>query len=222
MKRDVLAVKRPVQRGTIVDWDDMELIWHHAFNDELRVDIRDHPLLLTEAPLNPKANREKIIQVAFESFDAPAIYVAHQAVLSLYAASARTTGLVLDCGYDTTYAVPIYESLALPHATVRLDLAGRDVTDSLAKSLTDNGYSIATTAARDVVREIKEKLCYVALDFEQELRTAKFPSGLELSHELPDGKVVSVGNERYVLMFRCLPDISFMDIDQRTRARDPL
>merc|ERR1712180_348282 len=125
----------------------------------------EQPVLLTEAPLNPKANREKMTQIMFETFNMPAMYVAIQAVLSLYA-SGRATGIVMDAGDGVSHGVPVYEGYALPHAILRLDLAGRELTNYLMKILTERGYSFTTTAAAS--------------------------TSLEKSYELPDGQVITM------------------------------
>jgi len=211
--RGVLTLRYPLEHGIVLHWEDMEKIWHHTFYNELRVDPREQPVMLTEAPLNPKANRERLTKTMFEVFEVPGMHVSIQAVLSLYA-SGRTTGVVLDSGDGVSHTVPVYEGYAVPHAIGRLNLAGRDLTARLERLLMERGMTFTTTAEREIVRDMKEKLCFVAEDFDAALeaaddRSKKFKVGPEQSDkevpfELPDGRIVTVGSER----FRC-PEVLF-------------
>lgn len=157
------------------------------FQDELSTFSEEHPVLLTEAPLNPRKNREKAAEIFFETFNVPALFVSMQAVLSLYA-TGRVTGVVLDAGDGVTHAVPIYEGFAMPHSIMRIDVAGRDVTRYLKMLIRKEGFNFRTTAEFEIVRMIKEKVCYLAgnLQKEESIDTDK------VAYVLPDGNTLDV------------------------------
>ena len=102
--RGDLSIKHPIQHGIITDWRDVETIWHHTFFRELRVAPELISVLLTEQPMNPKGNREKTIQVMFETFNTRSVYLCICPLLSLYA-SGRTTGLVLELGAGVSHGM---------------------------------------------------------------------------------------------------------------------
>ena len=135
------------------------------------------------------------------------MYVSIQAVLSLYSAG-RTTGIVCDSGDGVTHTVPIYEGFSIPHAVSRIQLAGRDLTAFMAKLLTENGHNFVSTAELEIVRDIKEKTCFVAEDFEATMKEYQNSSAGQKSYELPDGTQISVGNSR----FRC-PELLFKPLE---------
>lgn len=184
-------------------------IWHHTFYDKLQVAPEEHPILLTEASLNPK-DHEKMTQIMFETFAVPAIQVGSPAPLSLYA-SGRTTGIVLDSGNGISQSVPISEGYIIPNCTNQLNWAGCDLTDYLVSIMNKKQrffYGFADSSACELARDIKEKMCYVALDFEQEMALASSTSAKEKCYELPDGNTTVLNDERFLCpeaLFQSIP-----------------
>ncbi|XP_046500040.1 actin-7 [Equus quagga] len=136
-----LNLQRPISRATITNWDNMEKIWHHSFYQVLRIAPEQHPLMVTEPPLNSMSVKDRMSQILFESFNVPALYLANQGVLSLYSSG-------------------------------------------------------QTSADREYVRDVKEKCCYVALDFDKEKEEASPPSSAQ-KYQLPDGREIHLGQERF-------------------------
>ncbi|CAO3653263.1 unnamed protein product [Cunninghamella echinulata] len=192
-KRDTLALFYPMERGKVTEWSEMIKIFRQTYYDELHITPNEHPVLLTDNPATPCYDRELLSYIMFETYNIPAMYIAPSTSLSLYAAG-KTTGCVVDSGDGVTRAICIYNGYSLPHTLKRLYTAGCDVSDYLAKILAERN-SFYTTDDRAIAREIKEKYGYVALDYEKEINT--IPSDLNKSYELPDGQIITIGNERF-------------------------
>jgi len=168
--------------------------------------------MLTEPPMNPKQNREKMVEVMFEHYGFQGVYIAIQAVLVLHA-QGLLTGVVVDSGDGVTHIVPVYEGFSLPHLTRRLDIAGRDITKYLIKLLQLRGYAFNRTADFETVRQIKEKLCYVSYDLELDKALSEDTTVLVENYTLPDGRVIRLGSERFEAP-ECLFQPHLVDVDQ--------
>ncbi len=194
--KESLILEYPIERGLVKNWLELEDIIQNVFS-ELKVSPENHNILLTASPLATKLHREKVVEVIFEKFSTPATYIASPAVLSLHAYGI-TTGISVDCGAGICHAVPVYEGHPIQHAIVSLDFAGRDLDLSLARLMNNRGFSFTTTTDLEIVRDIKERFAFVAFDFEQEMANSTYsPEVLERSYTLPDGRVITVGNEQF-------------------------
>jgi actin-related protein 2 len=182
--RQYLNLTYPMDNGIIKDWESMQALWEHTFTKELSINPADHKILLTEPPMNPKRNRERMVEVMLEHFGFQGVSVAIQAVLTLYA-QGLTTGVVVDSGDGVTHIVPIYDGYALPHLTKRLDIAGRDITKHLCKLMFHRGYAFNSTSDFEVVREVKEKFCYVSCDLAEDRKLAAETTFLVESYTVP-------------------------------------
>ncbi|KAL7541622.1 hypothetical protein ACHAWF_006989, partial [Thalassiosira exigua] len=196
--RGAFLLERPMERGRVVEggWDAMELLWEHLYApSNLNAKVDEHPVLLTEQPHNPTSHRDRLAEVFFETFRAPALFVAPPAVLGLYA-SGRTTGVVLDVGEGVTHCIPVYEGYALPHSVVRSDLAGIDVTQRLQLLMRKGGVNLATTAEADFCAKMKEEVCYVSHRPLGAEEGGGGGGGADASskarYQLPDGQVVDL------------------------------
>ncbi|XP_036315366.1 actin-like protein 9 [Pipistrellus kuhlii] len=200
LARPQLTLVKPIRNGILVDWLAAEFIWRHLLEHDLGIATQDHPLLFSDQPFSPLTNREKLVEVAFESLCSPAMYVASQPVLSVYA-HGRVSGLVVDVGHGVTTTTPVFQGYHLPHATERLDLAGAHLTAFLAEMLLGAGLPLGQQDL-DVVERIKHCCCYVAPDFQK--AQALPEQECQLSLQLPDGRAVTLGKE----LFQC-PELLF-------------
>lgn len=190
--RAQLQVNYPMENGIVRNWDDMCHVWDYTFGPKkMNIDPTNTKVLLTEPPMNPLKNTEKMIEVMFEKYGFDSTYIAIQAVLTLYA-QGIISGVVIDSGDGVTHICPVYEGFTLPHLTRRLDIAGKDITRYLIKvsyifsyflnHLNNNvyhiqllllrGYAFNHTADFETVRMLKENLCYIGYDIEMEQRLA--------------------------------------------------
>ena len=219
-KAGILTLEHPIKRGIITNWDDMERIWHSIFYNELMIDPAEHPVLLTEVPepsyckrlmLKWKTSREKMMQIMFESFSVVSFYVAAQPALSLMGAG-RDTGIVLEAGAGVIHTVPIYEGYRIREGIMRLPFGGHDLDNYLQQLLNERGYTL-TNSAKETCN-IKEKLCYVALDFDEQLKKAEGSSQCNIDYTLADGSIITIASERFrcpELLFK--PDLNGFELD---------
>ena len=194
-KRGILNLSYPIRGGVVRDWDGLEKLWEHTLLNELRADPSSSPLFLTEPPLLPKSDREQMVQLLFEKFQVPAVYLAGQASLVLHALGQRS-GLVVDLGHGVTHAVPIYDGFCYSHAVQRLDVAGQQLSERMALLLQQSGSAMLSSAEKDIAQHIKETQAYVALDPAQEIQRAALGHGCA-AYTMPDGRVVRLGSERF-------------------------
>jgi len=193
-KKPLLSIFKPIKVGVIEDMENMEKIWDYTYQNELMVDRKEHPALLTEPPLNDPKKREQLMTVFFENIEVNHFYLSITSVLGLYS-TGRTTGLVLDSGAGVTHTVPVYEGFALPFATNQLPIAGDVLTEYLKHLLIkEAGIKVNESdpsIMEDIEKKIKEKICYVAFDIDTSRKESDDKDKV-IHHTLPDGQTFSI------------------------------
>lgn len=203
-KREYLNIRNPICSGTITNWDEIELVWNHIFQTELHVSTNERPILMSEAPYSSNSQREKIVQMMFETFNVPSYYTYASPILAMYA-SGTTTGCIVESGEGLTTVMPIYNGISIPGATIRDGMSGQDVTDYFAEKLSKHGPSLISSSDRSTARELKERLGYILKDYDHgNSAMVDEDTTVNRTYELPDSTVLTVGRER----FQC-PEIIF-------------
>ena len=181
----------------VTNWDDMEKIYNYIFTDKLKVDPFEHKVIFTEPLINPKKNREKLVEIMFETFNVLGVSVILQVISDLYAAG-KFTGFVVDSGEGLTQFAAIGDGYVLSESSMKINLSGGEATNYMLKLLQELGLNLIIDE-KGKAKEIKEKACYVALDFEEEMKSVEI-----FDYELPDGNKVVIEDQR----IRC-PEVFF-------------
>eukprot|EP00760_Papus_ankaliazontas_P011905 PhM_4_TR15107/c0_g1_i1/m.63468/K05692/ACTB_G1; actin beta/gamma 1 len=197
--RDRLSIIRPVDRGEVKDWDVMEKMLRSMYTDILKFEASEPnmPLLLSEAALVPREQRERLAQLLFENVGVQSLYFSLSPVMSLYS-SGRTTGMVVEMGYGTCTTVPVFEGFGLFHSILQMKFAGSDLTQFMAETITKSGTKLAQADEKEVAAFVKEKLCEVPRDRET-YHGLVADRDDTAEYELPDGTKVVIGPQRYTL-----------------------
>ena len=196
-KFGILDISYPIQGGVVVNWDEMERIWANTFYGELKIAPEEHNLLLTESPFITRKDREKTLEMMFETFNCASTYIVAQSVLAAYSVG-KSTGISIDCGHTSLNFAPIYEGFLQRHCVQHIPIAGKDINDILINLLIKNGQVIESKMQKQSIIKAKELYCYFAQNYEQEENDFENIKDEETKEwELPDKRKIKIGKERF-------------------------
>ncbi|PZC77714.1 hypothetical protein B5X24_HaOG203081 [Helicoverpa armigera] len=195
-KRGISTMVWPVREGMIQDWDEMEKMWHYIFYKELHVPPESTRIMHSVHPLTAKADKQRMAEILFESFDINALYIAKSPTLVLNAYG-RTSGVVCETGYACSYVAPVFEGFPLKYATITSPVTGKMLSERLQKLMFKAGYSFTTPYEIDLIDQIKRAICYVSQDYAVELAQSTGHDS-KAKYDLPDGQHILLGQERFL------------------------
>ncbi|KAL6974169.1 Actin-related protein 6 [Sarracenia purpurea var. burkii] len=191
------AVRRPFDRGYLINPDLQREIWSHLFTTVLRINPSLSSLLLVEPLFNLPSVQRAVDELVFEEFGFKSLFVADSpSLVHLYEASRRPyglvsktqTSLVVDCGFSFTHAAPVFQNFTMNYAVKRLDLGGKALTNYLKELVSYRSVNVMDETF--IMDEVKEKLCFVSLDVARDLKIARRAGRdncLRCTYVLPDG-----------------------------------
>ena len=190
-KYEIMNFSYPIQRGEVTDWDKFENLMHYLLYSEMKVVPEEVSILITESPRTSRENREKLTEILFETFNVKRLHIANSSMLGLFSYG-KTSGLIVDSGFNITSTVPVYEGYPLSHASIRINIGGEDLSKNLLSMIQNNlDETYIDTKGRILADDIKEKLGYLLLnpDDGDDVK--------DVTYELPDGKKIALSKELY-------------------------
>ena len=188
---EIMNFSYPIQRGEVTDWDKYENLMHYLLYSEMRVVPEEISILITEGPRTSRKNREKLTEILFETFNVKRLHIANSSMVGLYSYG-KTSGLIVDSGYNVTSTVPVYEGYPLAHASLKINIGGEDLSKNLLSMITDKlDETYVDMKGRFLADDIKEKLGFVLLN-QDDADDVK-----DSTYELPDGKKIELGSELF-------------------------
>ena len=188
---EIMNFSYPIQRGEVTDWDKYENLMHYLLYSEMRVVPEEISILITEGPRTSRKNREKLTEILFETFNVKRLHIANSSMVGLYSYG-KTSGLIVDSGYNVTSTVPVYEGYPLAHASLKINIGGEDLSKNLLSMIQNNlDETYVDMKGRFLADDIKEKLGFVLLN-QDDADDVK-----DSTYELPDGKKIELGSELY-------------------------
>ena len=190
-KYEIMNFSYPIKRGEVTDWDEFENLMHYLLYREMKVVPEEVSILITESPRTSRENREKLTEILFETFNVKRLHIANSSMVGLFSYG-KTSGLIVDSGFNVTSTVPIYEGYPLSHASIRINIGGEDLSKNLLSMIQSNlDETYIDIKGRILADDIKEKLGYLLLN-QDDADDVK-----DVTYELPDGKKIELSNELY-------------------------
>ena len=197
--RSLLELTYPMEEGVIKNANDMELLWNYVLTKKLglvKSDLYERKILMTEAPSNPTKNKVDMAEILFEKIGIGYFNIEPQAKMTIFC-EGEETGVVLDSGDGVTHVIPIAHNYLLHHNIKRLDIAGRHITNYLTRLLQIKGYAFNSSADFEIVRELKEKYCFVSCDIKSDRKLGHETTYYNSYTKLPDGRKIRISTEKY-------------------------
>ena len=188
---EIMNFIQPVQKGEVYNWEKFETLMQYLLYDQMKVVPEEISILMVEAPLPNKLKRAKLAEILFETFNVKRLHLANSSMLGLFSYG-KSSGLIIDSGFNVTSTVPIYEGFPLTHASVKINYGGEDISKNLLDLIKENiDKSYKEIKGRILADDIKEKLSFVSLN------GVDNEDNSETTYELPDGKKVNLSSELY-------------------------